>query len=735
MVTICTASIRRMHSLWNEMFDTEICIDYTQRLPDHLVAFFDEVYEESYARKERILEQISQLRQEAEDLRRLLGDTTDYLVAGVENMPLLRQQMTLDRSLEQMRAKLQERHEIIDQYILEAETLCEELGETPRTLSKNPMPTQEELISFRSYLDHLIAEKMQRLDEIDSLRREIKKLMGQLETIPMNDEQEQLLNARNFPPTCENMTQLRLLREETVSQYDSLRQHIDDTRTKLERLWKCLETPAAVVKKFHKLTAYTQTTFDKLFAELDRCETLRRENLKLFIERTRLEIVEWWDRCMKSEEARTRFSSFQSDVYSEDVLRLHELELIELKDFYRKNEQLFEMVTQRQEMWDRMLALENKSNDPSRYNNRGGKLLEEEKERRRISNQLPKIEAKLLEACQRYEEENDGCKFIVFGKSVEELIADQWKQREQSKQQISSARKQANGLLGMSTVGRTPGRGESTIKSTTMMTGSNRTRLGVGGPGSALKAMTPIHGAASATKSATWMKRKLATPTNSIHAKRSLLRELNSPALSTAGNRTGSRLLIPKAAPGKIPTIKVYDSKVAGSTAQKRRSRRKSQTSKQRRSVSMCKPPSVTVSSADGTLLQESVCYEKIENFFDNNVPNRSSVVADKLTGTRMTRSQRNRLEVELLNSFVEGEENMEPPATVVAAAPGTPSAHHAGGGAFHHGISTNFSHVPAASSTMLRSPGVGPHSTSIASSTRNGQRRLKPAKNCPIIF
>uniref|UniRef100_A0A182ILY7 Uncharacterized protein n=1 Tax=Anopheles atroparvus TaxID=41427 RepID=A0A182ILY7_ANOAO len=734
LLTVCTDGLNRMHSLWSEMFDEEICLDYTQRLPDHLQSFFDEVYEESFNRKQRIQEQIDHLRQEAQDLQRLLGvDLSDYIAPGAENMPLLKLHSTLDNSLQQMRSQLSQRHEIIDQYILEAETLCDELGEVARTLPKDPLPTQEELVAFRSYLDHLIADKLQRLDEIDRLRRETKKLMGHLETIPINDEQEHLLEARKFPPTRTNMIQLRLLHEDITAQYASLRQHIDETRGKLEHLWSCLETPAAVVKKFHKLTSYTQTTFDRLFAELDRCETLRRENLKSFIERTRSEIAEWWDRCMKSADERARFSSFRSEIYSEEILRLHEMELTDLKEFHSRNVKLFEMMAERQAMWDRMLALENKSNDPNRYNNRGGKLLEEEKERRRISNHLPKIEAKLLEECKRYEEEHAGRKFTVYGQSVEDLIADQWRQREQSKQQISSARKQANGVLGISTVGRTPGRAESTMKSSTsIMTGSNRTRLGAGG--SALKAATPLHGvgAASASKSATWMKRKLNTPTTGIHAKRSLLRELNSPALSVAGNRSASRLVVPKTAAGKLPTIKVYDPKARGSTAQKRRSRRKSQNTKQRRSVSMMKAPSVTVSSADGTLLQESVCYEKIENFFENNVPNRSSVVAEKHLhpGAYKIRSQRHHLDVEHPGSFVEGEENMEPLAVV---GHGTPS--HAGAGASLHGVHSNFSHIPAASSTLLRSPGIGAHSTSIASTTRNAQRRLKAAKPCPIIF
>ncbi|XP_049293352.1 protein regulator of cytokinesis 1-like [Anopheles funestus] len=723
MQTICTAGFKRMYELWSEMFDRNTCLDYIERLPEHMTSFFEEVYEESFQRKLRFVTEIAQLKQESQNLQRLLGEQHPCLPAGSEAKPLLQQHAALDASLEQMRRKLNERHEIINEYLLEMETLCEELTEEPQTLSKDPLPTAHELTEFRSYLDHLMAEKLRRLDEITDLRRETKKLMSCLETISLSDEHQRLLNARKFPPTRENMHRLRMLHEETVAQYESLKQHIDDVRRKLERLWRCLETDPAVVKKFEKLTSYTQTTFDKLFAEHDRCETLRRENIKTFIERTRYEITEWWERCMKSIDERARFSTFYMEEFNEDTLKIHELELENLKTFYNENEAIFQMVHQRQEMWDRMLALENKSNDPTRYNNRGGKLLEEEKERRRISCQLPKIEAKLLETCKQYEEEH-GRQFTVYGTSVQEVIEQQWKQREESKHQISSARKKANGILGMSSVGRTPGRGgDSMIKSSSIM-GSNRSRLMAGG-GSTMKApITPLL-AKSATKAGSYLKRKMATPTNNtMHAKRSLLRELNSPVPhgTSAINRTGTKLAIAKTAPGKVPAIKVYDTKTGNSAAQKRRSRRKSQG--KRRSVSMAKVPSVTVTSEDGTILQESVCYEKIENFFENNVPNRSSVVPEKYQSRRITRLQQQRI-VEQMKlppaSDTEGEENVEP------TTPAPPVD-----------VPVSFSHSPVACSTMpLRSPGIGTnHSMSIVNSTRGGTRRLKPAaKNCPIIF
>uniref|UniRef100_A0A8W7PCE8 Uncharacterized protein n=1 Tax=Anopheles coluzzii TaxID=1518534 RepID=A0A8W7PCE8_ANOCL len=125
MQTICTAGFNRMRDRWDEMFDTNLCLAYAKQLPDHMTAFFEEVYQESSQRRERFVAKIAELRQEALDLQRLLGEQQQGLPAGIESRPLFDQRSTLDASLEQMQQKLSQRYEIIDEYLLEMETLCE----------------------------------------------------------------------------------------------------------------------------------------------------------------------------------------------------------------------------------------------------------------------------------------------------------------------------------------------------------------------------------------------------------------------------------------------------------------------------------------------------------------------------------------------------------------------------------------------------------------------------------
>lgn len=701
---IVVSSVRRIRDLWVEIFDEQICQDHMSRLPEHIQTFFDEVFEESENRKAKILQTIDGLRREAANLKRLLNEDTIDGTGEQPGMPLHMVQIALDRSLEKMREKLKHRHELIDEYMFEQETLCEELGEVQRVLVRDPLPSEATMCEFRTYLDNLRAEKLQRFDDIAAMRRDIKIMMSHLGIVPQTDREQDLVNELNFPPTRANLLDLRSLHDQVGSWYDDLKENIDRVRNKLQNLWAVLAVSPSLVKKYAKYNEYTQATYDKLFEELDRCETLRRENIQTFIDQTRVEIVHWWDKCLKSNEERSRFSTFKSEVYNEDLLTLHEMELSDLKEFYRTNETIFQLVEQRREMWDKMILLEQKSSDPSRYNNRGGKLLEEEKERKRISIQLPKIESRLLDACKLYEEENKR-KFTIYGESLEEIIHEKWKKREEGKVMLSSARKKANMATPTAqqnrtaALARTPRTAETMLKHTSI---ASRTKLTV-----ASESMK--HSASKQQLSTAGLKRKMPSPKAGV-VKRSLLKDLNSPRAFVkpgAPPSASKSRLMPKS-PGRIPTIKVYDTK----NGTKRRSRRKSQ-NKHRRSTSKNIPDIVVTSSSNSTIQSESVSYEHFENFFEQNTPNRSSLMpgskAAAAAGMHQAAGPSRR---------ITSRRNLTATATNNNHLINTPSK-------------VTLRSNPVASSTMLATTMRSPS----ANMTASGKKLMTASKNCPIIF
>lgn len=104
-----------------------------------------------------------------------------------EGIPLFTLQKQIDQSLLHLREKLEVRRSQIEEYLLEQEQLCEDMAEPTRTLKDDPLPSEQEMLDFRCYLDGLVEEKFRRLEEISNVRKNIKLLLQYLD-IHMLDE-------------------------------------------------------------------------------------------------------------------------------------------------------------------------------------------------------------------------------------------------------------------------------------------------------------------------------------------------------------------------------------------------------------------------------------------------------------------------------------------------------------------------------------------------------------------
>ncbi|KAF2981344.1 hypothetical protein EK904_003801 [Melospiza melodia maxima] len=73
------------------------------------------------------------------------------------------------------------------------------------------------------------------------------------------------------------------------------------------------------------------------------------------------------------------------------------------------------------------LLYQSKANDPSRFTNRGGNLLKEEKQRAKLQKTLSRLQEDLERKVQTWEEEFKG-PFLVKGQQFVEYVSEQWQQ-------------------------------------------------------------------------------------------------------------------------------------------------------------------------------------------------------------------------------------------------------------------------------------------------------------------
>ena len=72
-------------------------------------------------------------------------------------------------------------------------------------------------------------------------------------------------------------------------------------------------------------------------------------------------------------------------------------------------------------MWDKWERMELQESDPNRFDNRGGKLLKEEKERKRIARELPKYEDTIIKEIASWEQDT-GKNFTVMGRTFSDYV-------------------------------------------------------------------------------------------------------------------------------------------------------------------------------------------------------------------------------------------------------------------------------------------------------------------------
>uniref|UniRef100_A0A1B0G578 Uncharacterized protein n=1 Tax=Glossina morsitans morsitans TaxID=37546 RepID=A0A1B0G578_GLOMM len=403
--------------IWSTMFDDESCKEILNTVLVHSSDFYKDVVQQSLTKRSCIEKDINELKEEIKDIKRLLKVEVNLPHGITDTTPLMVIQYELDRSLDDLREQLVERRAQISELLAEQALLCDELGEPPRPLLSDPLPTPSEMEDFRRHVENLYTEKQKLEKKLSSMRRDIKKFLDILNFKLRTEMEKNLLHSRHIKLNKETFENLQHMYDLYGGQVQGLKDNIDDIRKKLDTLWERLRTSPNTRSKFRQYTDYNQHTYDIMYSELLRCETLKSQNIKMYVEQLRDEIRD----CT---------------CYTDDLLVLHELELEDLKLYYENNRQLFELYADRNILWDRMQALEAKACEPGRYNNRGGQLLKEEKERKTIATKLPKIEQQIQQLVQVYQE-REHVPFLVYGENIVEVMNYQWEQKRLKKEKLS----------------------------------------------------------------------------------------------------------------------------------------------------------------------------------------------------------------------------------------------------------------------------------------------------------
>ncbi|XP_029093826.1 protein regulator of cytokinesis 1 isoform X3 [Monodon monoceros] len=411
----------------------------TEVVKKHIKDLLDMMIAEEESLKERLIKSIAICQKELNTLCSELhvepfqeeGETT-----------ILQLEKDLRTQVELMRKQKKERKQELKLLQEQDQELCEILCMPHYDIDSTSVPSLEELSQFRQHVATLRETKASRHEEFVNIKRQIILCMEELEHTPDTSFERDVVceDEDAFCLSLENIATLQKLLQQLEMRKSQNEAVCEGLRAQIRELWDRLQIPAEEREAVATVMTGSKAKVRKaLQLEVDRLEELKMQNMKKVIEAIRVELAQYWDQCFYSQEQRQAFAPYYSEDYTENLLQLHDAEIVQLRNYYEVHKELFEGVQKWEESWNLFLEFERKASDPSRFTNRGGNLLKEEKQRAKLQKTLPKLEEELKARIEMWEQEHSKA-FVVNGQKFMEYVTEQWEMHRLEKERAKQER-------------------------------------------------------------------------------------------------------------------------------------------------------------------------------------------------------------------------------------------------------------------------------------------------------
>ncbi|KZF26566.1 hypothetical protein L228DRAFT_279745 [Xylona heveae TC161] len=278
-------------------------------------------------------------------------------------------------------------------------------------------------------------EYVRRLDAVQGIAEDIVNLWAELGTPQAQTDSTIVKYYRETPEQLglleDDVTKLKAKRDKLIDEKHVREQRIEDLKANVESLWDRLGVEEVDRKQFLATRRGCGLRVINDFEdELARLNELKRQNLHLFVEDARYRLQELWDSLYFSEDEMIEFTPAFTDVYSDALLSAHETEIERLEALREQRMPLLQLIERHKSLIKDRDDLASSSQDASRLMARGVKgerrdptrLLREEKMRKRVAKELPKIETELTKVLESWEGDY-GRPFLVLGERYLDQLA------------------------------------------------------------------------------------------------------------------------------------------------------------------------------------------------------------------------------------------------------------------------------------------------------------------------
>ena len=283
------------------------------------------------------------------------------------------------------------------------------------------------MTSLDNEFSRVYEEYTRRVSLVRALSEDIVNLWAELGTPQAQTESTVVKYYREAPEQLglheNDIDRLQTRRDRLIEEKRNRERKLKELKATVEGLWDRLGVEEPDRKRFVSGNrGCGLRAINEYEAELDRLTELKRQNLHLFVEDARYKLQELWDGLYFSEEEMLEFTPAFSDVYSDALLSAHEGEIERLEALKEQRAPTLQLIDKHRSIIKDREDLAASSQNASRLlakSSKGEKrdptrLLREEKMRKRIAKDLPKVEVELQKTLEQWEDEY-GRPFMVHG--------------------------------------------------------------------------------------------------------------------------------------------------------------------------------------------------------------------------------------------------------------------------------------------------------------------------------
>ncbi|XP_054588957.1 protein regulator of cytokinesis 1 isoform X2 [Nothobranchius furzeri] len=433
-VAYLNRSLARLQDIWEEIgIPDEQRVQRTNAVHKHTKSLLDKIIEEEKSLKNKLLKSIEACRKE---LANLCDELQLPPFEEEEGCSTLQTEKNNRTRLEALKKQKKQRMEELKGLVAKDRELCNVMCTSPFSIDQSAVPSMQQLEAYRTYLANLTKEKECRLEEFVTIRKEVIACMEDLEQHPETSFEMDVVceDVDAFCLSNDNIAALKLVLSQLHERKAENELVCAGFRTKIQELWQRLQIPQEEREALSEhMVNSKKKNIEALQSEIQRLEVLKIQSMQRIIKVIREELALLWKKCFYSLEQQEAFLPYHDDDFTEELLSRHEEEVRRLQRYYEQHKQLFEGVSKWQNSWTLYLELDKKNSDPSRFNNRGGNLLKEERQRTDLQKSLPKVEKILKAQIEAWEEEH-GKEFLVGGQRFLEYVHQQWEKHHEEKE-------------------------------------------------------------------------------------------------------------------------------------------------------------------------------------------------------------------------------------------------------------------------------------------------------------